>query len=183
MMKLIKTLITTAVLVGVAAAVASGTSGSTLPDTSQATTFTATVNEQAAVSVPATATFSVTNVAASTATSSQTVSATNVALTNGKKLRIEIQANAATFTPPTGTEVTWNASDVNWNAATWTNGTGASGSLSSSEYTKVVDMTSANSASLTTTALVFTLAAKSSIDRAGDYTLACTWKFSSFTPT
>jgi hypothetical protein len=151
-----------------------------LPDFSQSSTLTATVSEQATVSAPATVAWTVNAIGSSSASASKSVSASSVVLADGKKLRIEIKADAASFTAPTGGSVTWAASDVSWNAPSWTNGTGATGSLSSSDYTTVVDMTSANSTSVSTTALVFTLAAKATVDRAGDHTLAGTWKFSSF---
>ena len=150
----------------------------TLPNTTQTTTFTATVSEQANISVPAGVTFNVTNVSASTASSAQSVSATAIVLTNAKALRVELEALDPVFTPATGGSVTWAASDVSWNAATWTNGTGASGTLGDM-YRKLND-TSANAASTATTNLVFTLAAKATVDRAGNHTLWACWKFSSF---
>jgi hypothetical protein len=153
----------------------------TLPDETQSTTFTATVSEQADVTVPASVAFTVGDVSSSTDSAAQTVSATTVVLTNGQALRVELQGDAADFTPPAGGTVTWAAGDISWNAATWSNGTGASGTLSSAAYTKLAD-TDANAASTTTNNLVFTLAAKATVDRAGDHTLAATWKFSSITP-
>ena len=146
----------------------------TLPNTTQTTTFTATVSEQANVSVPAGVAFAVTNVSASTASSAQSVSATVIVLADGKGLRIEIAPNAAAFTKPAGT-VTWAASDISWNAATWTNGTGDAGTLSSAAWTRLVQTTQ-NSASTTTTNLVFTLGDKATVDRAGNHTLVCTWQ-------
>src|SRR5688572_32857600 len=87
-----------------------------LPDSSQTTTLTATVSEQAQVSVPVGVTFNVTNVAASTAASSASVSASSIVLSTAtKKLKVSIQASAAAFTPPVGGAVTWSASDVTWN--------------------------------------------------------------------
>ena len=151
----------------------------TLPNETQTTTFTATVSEQANVAVPAGVAFAVTNVSASTASSAQSVSATAIVLTNAKALRVELQAIDTSFTAPTGGSVTWYCSDVSWNAATWTNGTGASGTLTDSMYRKLND-TSANAASTATTNLVFTLAARATVDRAGAHTLFAEWKFSSF---
>lgn len=152
----------------------------TTPDESQATTFTATVAEQAAVTVPAGVAFSVGNVATSTASSAQTVTVTQIVLTNGKAIKIWLKANAATFTKPGGS-VTWADSDVTWNAATWSaSGTGNADTLDE-EYA-LVATSPANPASLSSTNLVFTLAAKATVDRAGDHTLAATWKFESFTP-
>ena len=153
----------------------------TLPNTTQTTTFTATVSEQANVSVPASVAFNVTNVSADTNSADQSVSATTVVLSDGKALRVEIQAGAADFTAPSGGTVTWAAGDISWDAATWTNGTGSANALSSASYTTVAT-SSANAASLSASDLTFTLADKNTVDRAGDHTLAATWKFSSVTP-
>ena len=150
-----------------------------LPDSSQTTTLTATVSEQAQVSVPAGVTFNVTNVTASTAASSASVSASSIVLSTAtKKLKVSIQASAAAFTPPVGGAVTWSASDVTWNAASWTNATGASGALSNSSYNEVATCDS-DAATCSTTGLTFTLAAKNTVKRSGNHTLAVTWKFES----
>lgn len=154
----------------------------TLPDTSQTTTFTANVSEQAVVSVPASISFNVTDVASPTqATADATVSATTIVLSDGNALKVEIKANSDNFTAPAGGSVTWAASDISWDAATWENGSGSSGQLSSAAFTEVA-ASSTNASSLSTSDLTFTLAAKSSVDRAGNHTLIATWKFSSFTP-
>jgi hypothetical protein len=150
-----------------------------LPDTSQTTTLTANVNEQARVTVPTGVTFNVTNVGANTVAAGATVTAENIVLaTATKQLKISIQANAAAFTPPVGGATTWSAGDVSWNAATWTNATGAAGTLSNSAYNEVATCT-ADAASCSTTGLVFTLGAKSSVKRSGNHTLVVTWKFES----
>jgi len=152
-----------------------------LPDESQPTTFTATVSEQANVSVPASVTFNVINVSADTNNSvDQSVSATTVVLSEGKALKVEIKADVANFTAAPGGTVTWAASDISWDAATWANGDGSAASLSTS-YTTVAT-SDANAASLSTSDLTFTLADKNTVDRAGNHTLAATWNFSSFTP-
>jgi hypothetical protein len=150
-----------------------------LPDSNQTTTLTATVSEQAQVSVPAGVTFSVSNVGASTAASDASVSASSIVLaTATKKLKVSIQANAAAFTPPVGGAVTWSASDVSWNAASWTNATGASGSLSNASYNEVATC-DADASGCSTSALTFTLAAKNTVKRAGNHVLTVTWKFES----
>lgn len=153
----------------------------TLPDESQSTTFTANVSEQANVTVPANVTWTVNDVSSSTASAAQSVSATTVVLNDGKKLRIEIAPDATDFTAPAGGSVTWASSDVSW-VGTWTNGTANDATMSASAgtYVKVVDMTAANTGSLSSADLVFTLAAKATVDRAGAHTLSATWKFSSF---
>ena len=152
----------------------------TLPNETQSTTFTATASEQADVTVPATVTFAVTDVSSATQ-STESVSATSIVLTNGNALKISLQASAADFTAATGGTNTWEDGNVSWNAATWTNGTGTSGTLINTSYTQVA-YTSANAASTSTSNLIFTLAADATVDRAGDHTLASTWKFESYTP-
>jgi len=151
----------------------------TLPNTSQTTTLTASVSEQARVTVPAGVTFNVTNITASTAASAASVTVDNIVLaTATKQLQVSLQANAASFTPPVGGATTWSASDVTWNAATWTNATGASGTMSNSAYNTVATCT-ADAATCSTTGLLFTLGAKSTVKRSGNHTLVVTWKFES----
>jgi len=150
----------------------------TLPNTSQTTTLTANVSEQATVTVPATVTFTVNNVAASTNSASQSVTTSSVVLADTKSLKISLQANAAGFTAPAGGGTTWSAGDVTWNAATWSNsGVGATGTLSNSAFNEVATCAANNSCS--TTNLLFTLGAKSTVARAGSHTLVVTWKFES----
>lgn len=153
--------------------------GVTLTDTSQTTTLTANVSEQARVTVPAGVTFNVTNVSSSTAATNASVSVDSIVLaTATKQLRVSLQANAASFTPPVAGATTWGAGDVTWNAATWTNASGAAGTLSNAAYTTVATCT-ADAADCSTTGLVFTLGAKSTVKRAGNHTLVVTWKFES----
>lgn len=151
----------------------------TLPDTSQTTTLTATVSEQARVIVPANVTFNVTDVGSSTAASGASVTIDRIVLaTATKQLKVSIQAAAASFTPPVVGATTWSAGDVTWNAAAWTSATGASGTLSNSSYNTVATC-DANAAACSTTGLVFTLGAKSTVQRSGSHTLSVTWKFES----
>jgi hypothetical protein len=151
----------------------------TLADTSQSTTLTANVSEQARVTVPAGVTFNVNSVATNTAATAASISVDSIVLsTASKQLQVSLQANAASFTPPVVGATTWAAEDVTWNAATWTNATGATGTLSNSAYTPVATCT-ADAANCSTTGLVFTLGAKSTVKRAGGHTLVVTWKFES----
>jgi len=152
-----------------------------LPDTSQTTVLTATVGQQADVSVPSSVPFSVLHVETSTDSPIQSVSASSIVMDTGHSLRISIQANAANFTKPTGGTITWAATDVSWNAPTWTGGTGSTGTLSNTSYNTVAT-SATNAAALSTTALKFTLAAKPAVDRSGDHTLVCTWKFEAVVP-
>ncbi|HEV8578335.1 MAG TPA: hypothetical protein VGX68_04575 [Thermoanaerobaculia bacterium] len=161
------------------AAAAGGQTTVTLPDTSLTTEVYTKVAETADVTVPAGVIFPVLNVAAGTTAGAASMTVSNILLeTATKQLKISIQAGAASFTPPVSGATTWSASDVTWNAATWTNATGVGGILSSSAFTEVATC-NANVASCGTTGLVFTLAPKSTVKRAGDHILSITWKFES----
>ena len=152
-----------------------------LPDTSQTTTLTAMVVPQADVSVPSGVLFNVISIANSTDSTNQSVSATSLLMDAEEVLKIWLQANAANFTKPIGGAVTWAASNVSWNAPAWAGGTGSIGTLSNTSY-NVVATSTLNASALSTTALKFTLAAKPTVDRAGDHTLVCTWKFDCVAP-
>ncbi len=124
-------------------------------------------------------TFNVANVAASTAATAASVTVSNIVLaTSTKQLRVSLQGNAASFSPPVAGATTWGAADVTWNAPTWTNATGASGTLSNAAYSTVATC-AADAADCSTTGLVLTLGAKSTVKRAGNHTLIVTWKFES----
>ena len=147
----------------------------TLPDTSLTTTLTATVSEQATVTVPGNISFNVTNITGST-TATASVSVSNIVLANAtKQLKVSLQADAAAFTPPVVGATTWAPGDVSWNASTWTNATGAGGTLSSGAYTEV-STCAADAASCSTNDLTFTLAAKPTVKRSGNHTLVVRWK-------
>lgn len=158
---------------------AAATQAADLPDTSQSTTLTATVSEQAELTVPAGVNFAVSDVSGATVASAASVSASNIVLASAtKQLKISLQANAALFTPPVALATTWSAGDVSWNQSTWTAALGASGTLSESSFLEVGTCT-ADAASCSTSDLVFTLGANSAVKRSGDHTLAVTWKIES----
>ena len=152
-----------------------------LPDTSQTTTLNANCGEQANVTAPTAITFAVSDVSQPTLSTNQAVSATSIVLGSGKALKVSLQANAANFTPPVGGAITWAASDVSWDAPAWTGGTGSVGTLSSGAF-NTVSQSTANAPELSTTALVFTLAAEPTVTSAGTHSLVTTWKFESITP-
>ena len=151
----------------------------TLADTSQTTTLTATVAEQARVTFPSGVSFTVNNIAASTNSANASVNISNIVLaTASKQLRVSLQSEAAAFTPPVSGAVTWSAGDVSWGAASWTNATGAAGTLSDSAYTQVATC-AADAASCSSSALVFALAPKTTVQRSGNHTLVVRWKVES----
>jgi len=152
-----------------------------LPNEMQQSSIIATVMEQAQITVPGTIVFNVTNVTQDTRISGLGVSATSVCLESGKALRIELKADAADFTPPSGGAPTWVASDVSWEAGSWTGGAGVAGTLSDSAYNKVAE-SSVNASELSNSDMAFTILARPAIKYAGQYTVTGTWRFSSFTP-
>lgn len=150
-----------------------------LPDTGQTTLLTANVSEQARVTVPAGVTFNVTDVASNTAATPVSVTVQGIVLaTATKQLKVSLQANAGSFTPPVVGATTWSASDVTWNAASWTNATGVSGTLSNAAYADVATCDT-DAAGCSTNALVLTLGANTAVRRSGSHTLVVTWKFES----
>jgi hypothetical protein len=150
-----------------------------LPDTSQTTILTAVVAEQARVTFPSGVSFTVADVASSTASANASVNVSNIVLaTASKQLKISLQANAAAFTAPVSGATTWSASDVTWGAGSWTNATGAAGTLSNSAYNEVATC-AADAASCDTSSLVFTLGAKSTVQRSGNHTLVVRWRVES----
>ena len=161
-----------------AAPLASAQTVLNLPDVSQTTTITAAVSEQATITLPSSITFNVTNVGVSTTANAAFSVANIVTATALKQLRISVQANAASFTPPVAGAATWTASNVSWTAGSWTNATGSAGTLSNSAYT-VVALGTANVGSLSAAAVSFTLASNASVIRSGNHTLVVTWKVES----
>ena len=150
-----------------------------LPNTSQTTLLTANVSEQARVTVPAGVTFNVTNIGVGTAATAASVTIDNIVLAAAtNQIKVSLQANAASFTPPVVGATTWSAGDVTWNAATWTNATGATGTLSNAAYNTVATC-DADTSTCSTTGLVFTLGAKPTVRRSGNHTVTVTWKFES----
>lgn len=174
-----RAVIAAAAFVAAHATTAGAQTSVTLPNSAQTTTLTATVSEQARVTVPSGVSFAVSNVTTSTAASAASVTVESIVLaTATKQLKVSLQANAASFSPPVTAAATWTASDVSWNAPSWTNATGAAGTLSNSAYTDLATC-GADAATCSTTGLVFTLAANSSVKRSGNHTLVVTWKFES----
>ena len=151
----------------------------TLPDTSLTSTVSVNVNEQVRITVPAGVTFNVSNIGVSTVAPAVSITADQIVMASAtKQLKISLQANAASFTPPVGGAVTWSAGDVTWNAAIWTNATGNAATLSHSSSNTVATC-QADAASCSTTGLVFTLAPKPTVQRSGTHTLVVAWKLES----
>jgi hypothetical protein len=157
----------------------------TLPATTQSSTLSAAVPEQARITVPAGLSFGVDNISTSTSQGNIAISVQNIALTTAtKQLRISLTANAVSFTPPAVGAATWTATDVSWNAGpgggpnAWQNATGSAGTLSSASYNTVA-ICDADTTSCSIAKLTFSLAAKPTVKRSGAHTLIATWKFES----
>ena len=131
------------------------------------------------VSVPMAVAFTVTDVARSTsgAQGPVRISFSNASL-DGKALRISVQADAASFTPPSGASIP--ASKVSWNSPAANGGLGMSGTLGSSSYAMVFQGNPATPSGYVD--LGWTLAAPGSGIRAGVHQLTIRWKIESITP-
>jgi hypothetical protein len=150
-----------------------------LPDTSQTSTLSVTVSEQARISVPAGVAFNVSNVGAATTASAAAVTLNQIVLSSAtRQLRLSLRAAAPSFTPPVSGGTTWAATDVSWNAAAWTGAAGAAGTLGSASYTTVATC-DAGALGCSTTGLTLSLAPKPAVKRSGTHTLIVTWKVES----
>ncbi len=150
-----------------------------LPDTSQTTTLTSQVSEQARVTVPANITFNVVDINRATQASDASITIDSIVLaSDAKQMRVLVRAAAASFTPPVVGATTWVASDVPWNAAHWAQGGGVSGTLTDANYIEVATC-KADVTSCSTNNLAFTLRPNGSVKRSGNHTLNISWKFES----
>lgn len=150
-----------------------------LPDTSQSSTVSVTVSEQARVVVPAGISFNVTNVGAVTAANAATVTVDQIVMASAtKQLRLSIKADAASFTAPAAGETTWAAGDVSWAAAIWTAASGVGGTMSASTFNPVATC-DPSATGCSTSSLVFSLASKPDVRRSGTHTLVVRWKVES----
>ena len=148
-----------------------------------AAVLSAGAQETVTISVPVAVSFPVTDVSRSTsgAPNETTVSFSNANLSPGKALRVSVQADAAAFTPPSGSSMP--ASNVSWNNLGASGGIGWNGTLGPSSFALVFQ-----SNPLTTPGtsghvdLSWTLAAPGSGIHAGNHQLTIRWKVESITP-
>jgi hypothetical protein len=167
-------------LTAITATLASAQTAVALPDTSQTTTLTANVSEQARITVPEFVTFNVTNTSAIT-NASAAVTVTNIVLaTATKQLQISLVANALAFTPSVAGGTSWASSDVSWDAVAFSNaGVGTAGALAGVATYNIVQTCAVDVTACSTANLPFHLAAKPTVNYAGSHTLTMTWKFAS----
>ncbi len=148
-----------------------------------AAVVSAGAQETVTISVPMAVSFPVIDVSRSTsgAPNVTTVSFSNANLSFGKALRVSVQADAAAFTPPSGSSMP--ASNVSWNSLAESGGIGSDGALGSSSFALVFQsnplMEPGTSGSID---LEWTLAAPGSGIRAGNHQLTIRWKVESITP-
>src|SRR5207253_10482783 len=110
----------------------------TLPDTSQGTTLTAIDSDHYRRTLHSFPTRRSSDLAANTAASAASVTISNIVLaTASKQLKLSIQASAAYLAHTFELASPGPAAYVPWNATTWTNGAGSSGTLSSGAYNQV----------------------------------------------
>ena len=135
--------------------------------------------EDVRITLPAAVGFAVTNVGVATTgnPSATTVSFNQLNVTTGRVLRISIKADSD-FIPPGGTAIP--ASKVSWTASSASNGTGNSGTLSTSAYTQLFQ--SAATKKTASVNLTWTLAAPGVPLRAGNHALTVRWKLESIVP-
>jgi hypothetical protein len=164
----------------IAAGPASAQATIALPDSSQSTTLTANVSEQARITVPASVMFNVTNTAAIT-NAAAAVTVTNITLASAtKQLQISVVAGNLSFTPSVAGGTTWTSSDVSWDAVAFSNaGVGTAGALAGVATYNIVQTCAVAVTDCSTANLPFHLAAKPTVNYAGSHTLTMTWKFAS----
>lgn len=136
--------------------------------------------EAVTISVPPAVSFMVTDVVQATSgfPSPATVSFSNATLDDGKALRISVQADASSFTPPAGAAIP--AANVSWSVLGAAGGVGSGGTLSATSF-GLVYQSNPNTVSGHVD-LAWTLAAPGSGIRAGRHHLTIRWKVESITP-
>ncbi len=172
-------------IVSLAIATAAGAAGELLTplpqDATQLTTLTATVAEQATVTVPTDIAFAVSDITADTASTTGTsVTVTDIVLDSGNKLQILVSSAATSFTG-IGTGTTFTASDVRWSgAAVWSTGGAATASGTGGLTSTPKEIaTCTGVAACNTSDAIFSLKGDSAVTLAGAQTLTMTWRFAS----
>lgn len=138
---------------------------------------TASAQESVTISLPATVTFTVSDVSSATVADIDpvTVQFSGAVLNPSRVLRISVIADASTLAGPGGSAMPVSA--VSWTVSGAVGGSGTSGALSSSSYSRVFQ--SNQSAVSGGFDLSFTLAAVPGTLRAGNHTVRLRWKLES----
>ena len=140
----------------------------------------AAAQESVTIQVPSFVSFQVTDVSVTTpgAPSPSTLSFSNAVLGPGRVLRVSVQADAASFTPPNGLRIP--VSKVSWSSLGAAGGTAWAGSLHSSSYIVVFQSDPVTAQGHVD--LAWSLAPPGSGIRAGQHELTVRWKVESITP-
>jgi hypothetical protein len=153
------------VVLGIAAVIASAVS--------------AAAQEVVSITVPSTVGFMVSDVSRATSgANSTTISFSTAILVPGRALRVSVKADAAAFTPPSGSGIP--SAKVTWVTTGATGGTGSNGALSSLSFVLVFQSQPLTLAGHVD--LAWTLAAPGSGIRAGNHQLTIRWKVESVIP-
>jgi len=133
--------------------------------------------DSVSISVPAAVGFAVTNVALATTGSPNptSVSFSSLKVGGGQVLRISVKADSD-FVPPSGTAIP--ASRVSWTTSAASNGTGSSGTLSTTIYRQIFE--SSNGKKNGGVDVQWTLAAPGTPLRAGQHRLIVRWRLEAF---
>jgi len=153
-----------------------------LPITGFTQTMTATVGEQVTINdMPNQVGWTVNNVNVATAgTANGTFQFTNIVLGNGRKFRVSIKASTAAFSAPLGAGATYLPGDVSWGVSNWSGGVlGTAGIMSDTTFNTIVESGANPAGPFNCSDLVFTLAAKPAIDRAGAYIITADYRLDS----
>ena len=147
---------------------------------STAAVVSAGAQETVSISVPLAISFPVTDVSRSTSGTPNvtTISFSNANLSLGNALRVSVRADAAAFTPPSGSNMP--VSNVSWNNQGANGGIGWNGILSASSFALVFQSDPGRTSGHVD--LGWTLAAPGSGIRAGSHQLTIRWKVESITP-
>lgn len=145
-----------------------------------APTVSAGAQETVSISVPLAVSFQVTDVSHSTSGTPDvtTISFSNANLSLGNALRVSVQSDAATFTPPSGPSIP--VANVSWTNLGANGGIGWNGILSASSFALVFQSDPGTTSGHVD--LGWTLAAPGSGIRAGSHQLTIRWKVESITP-
>jgi hypothetical protein len=145
-----------------------------------AAVVSAGAQETVTISVPVAVSFPVTDVSRSTTGTPNvtTISFSNANLSPGRSLRVSVQADAAAFTPPSGSSIPVSA--VSWISLGASGGIGWSGTLTPAFQALVFQSNPVTPSGHMD--LEWTMAPPVSGIRAGNHQLTIRWKLESITP-
>lgn len=142
----------------------------------------AAAQESVEVVLPSSVSFTVfdVSIAATGSPNPTRLTFSSIDLQEGNALRVSVQAEAATFTPPAPGGLAIPTSRVSWTTSGVQGGSGTSGTMSDTSYGQVFQSTT--SVSSAQVDVHWTLAAVGGGVRAGWHDLTLRWKIESVTP-